>query len=239
MTDGQGSPSRLPLLDVMRGLALLLMASYHLAWDLVYFGLADIPLFSAPAWIFYPRFIAALFLFIVGIGLALWWRAGANRARYLRRLGLVSACAGIITLATWAAFPAQYVFFGILHCIALSSLAALPFLRGSPRTAVAGGLLCLAAPWLFAAPIFDAPALLWLGLATLRPSTVDYVPLFPWVGWVLLGTAAGRWNLVPTGGLPRFLIPPAWLGRHSLAVYMLHQPLLFGLVYLIALVSAP
>jgi uncharacterized membrane protein len=230
---------RFAALDVGRGMALILMAIYHAAWDLAYFRFVDLPLFSDPGWIFFPRFIAASFLLIVGAGLALWWRAGANRRRFLRRLAILAVCAGAISIGTRIAFGPQYVFFGILHCIAVGSLLALPFLRLPKAAAFLGAGLFMAGPFLFSGPVFNSPEWLWLGLMTYRPSSVDFVPLFPWFGWILLGLGLVRWGLEP-GRSPRSWADwrpgggwagLAWLGRHSLAFYLIHQPVLFGIAY--------
>lgn len=240
-----GHPIRLVVLDGARGVALILMAVYHGAWDLTYFRFADLPLFSDPGWIFFPRFIAGSFLFIVGAGLALWWRNGGNWRRYARRLAILVACAVAITAGTRMVFPQQYVFFGILHCIAASSLLALPFLRLPKMVAFGAAAFFMAGPIVFAAAPFNQPGLLWLGLMTFRPSTVDFVPIFPWLGWVLLGLGLARWvleeNRLPpawTDWQPAAAGPMAlfWLGRHSLAFYLIHQPVLFGATYLAALV---
>lgn len=232
MTEQPMPSTRLAVLDAARGFAVILMAVYHATWDAVYFRLTDIALFTDPFWIAFPRFIAGLFLGIAGFSLVLWWRAGADRPRFARRLAMVGASAAAITGATWLAFPQQYVFFGILHCLTLGSLLALPFFR-LPLLAVLGAaVLFVAGPSFLSAPPFDAPWLRWLGLVTLRPSTVDYVPVFPWFGVLLGGLFLGRLVLdrgwMPEVGAPRFL---RWMGRHSLAIYLLHQPILFGLAW--------
>jgi uncharacterized membrane protein len=105
-----------------------------------------------------------------------------------------------------------------------------------PFAALALGIAIIVAGVTLAHPAFDNRALGWLGFMTVKPRTEDYVPLFPWAGVVLIGIAAGhamvRSNfafLRPLAGAPRwFLI----FGRHSLVVYMVHQPLLLGLLWL-------
>lgn len=236
MTEQHLPPTRLAVLDAARGFAIVLMAVYHATWDAVHFRLASVPLFTDPAWIAFPRFIAGLFLFIAGFSLVLWHRGGANRRRFARRLGMVAAAAAAITAATWIAFPQQYVFFGILHCMALASLLALPFLRQPKAAALPAAAFCLAAPWFLASPPFDAPWLRWLGLVTVRPSTVDYVPVFPWLGVVLGGLLVGR-VVLERGWAPETRAPSilCWMGRHSLALYLLHQPAFFGIAWGVAL----
>ena len=157
---------------------------------------------------------------------------------FLRRLAMIVAAAGAITLMSWYADPDSTIWFGILHCIALSSVLGLAFLRMPVALLLAAALAGVAAPLLFASPVFNAPAWLWLGLASeVRPSN-DYVPLLPWFAAVLVGIATGRlalrwrprerWAQWRAGRLP--LRALAFFGRHSLGVYLLHQPVLMGLV---------
>jgi uncharacterized membrane protein len=128
-------------------------------------------------------------------------------------------------------FPQSFIWFGVLHAIAVSLIVARP-LVDRPRTAAAVGIGVIVAGVVFSSPLFDNRALGWLGFMTQKPRTEDYVPLFPWAGVLLLGITAGhalvnnRFALLePLGRAPRVL---RFLGRHSLAVYLLHQPLLIG-----------
>ena len=127
------------------------------------------------------------------------------------------------------------MFFGILHCITLSSVLALPFLRAPVIVAIGAAAACLAAPLLLTSPAFNAPALAFLGLGTAIPVTNDYVPLFPWFGFVLAGIALMRILGLPVARDPaRIAAYPApmralaFAGRHSLIIYLVHQPLIFG-----------
>ena len=248
-------PGRLPWLDAVRGVAFTAMAIYHFAWDLGYFGYIAVDVTVDLGWRIFARSIAGTFLALVGVSLVLAARNGLNRARFVRRLGVVAASAAGVTVVTWLIFPEMFVFFGILHSIALSSVLGLAFV-GAPVPAIAAAAgFSFVAPWLLSAPFFDAPALLWLGLFTERPRSVDYVPIFPWFGVVLTGMVAARLapalarHIRPSRGLSgpgrlvrlraRLLGALAWAGRNSLALYLIHQPLLFGLVYLAAQVAPP
>ena len=118
----------------------------------------------------------------------------------------VGGAALAVTVATYFAFPESYIFFGILHCIAVSSVLALPFLRLHPALTLAAAVFCLVAPRIFTNPALDAPWLDWLGLGASDPVTNDYVPIFPWFGLALIGVAAGRLMLPrrETMGLARW-----------------------------------
>jgi len=243
MTDAALRP-RLPGIDVARGAAVAAMIVYHFAWDLRFFGLIETDIVAHPFWMAFARSIAGSFLLLSGIGLALMARGGLDSAAFLRRLGLVGGAALLVTAATWLAIPQAFIFFGILHCIALSSLLALPFLRLPPAVTLAAALAIFALPFVFRHTAFDAPLLLWTGLGLKAPMTNDYVPVFPWSGLALAGVALGRLIAQhPPAFLARAPSGAASLaakaGRWSLAVYLLHQPVLLSVVWLAALGLAP
>jgi uncharacterized membrane protein len=236
--------ARLPLLDAARGAAVAAMVVYHFCWDLRYFGYIVADVEGGLGWEIFARAIASTFLLIVGVSLVLSTRNGLDRTRFLRRLGVIGAAAATITLVTWFVFGDTFIFFGILHHIAVASVFGLIFLRLPIPIVVAAAVLCFLAPPFLAGPAFDHPALVWLGLSSTVPRSNDFVPLFPWFGVVLAGIAAARLWLrhAPKGFvLPRFAVPWSilWAGRHSLAIYLLHQPILFGVLYLAAEIFPP
>ena len=239
--------ARLPLIDAARGLAIAAMVVYHFSWDLRYFGYITANVTEDFGWRLFARLIAGSFLFIVGVSLVLASRSGFNRARYLRRLAVIAAAAAAITLATYFVFPDSFVFFGILHHIAAASVLGLAFVNAPILLVAAAAVASFMAPPLLSGPAFDSPALLWLGLASHLPRTNDFVPIFPWFGVVLAGISAARLvqRLRPQGlsqasvlarRVPRQLV---FAGRHSLVIYLLHQPFLFGLVFLAAQLAPP
>jgi len=247
--------ARLPLLDEARGLAVLAMIIYHFCWDLRYFGYIASDVEDAFGWKVFAHSTAGAFLLIVGISLVLSTRRGFNAGKFLRRLGVLIAAALAITLVTYFLFPDSYIFFGVLHHIALASVLGLLFLRLPIPVVIGGSIACFFAPQLFAGPTFDSSWLLWLGLETEFPRTNDFVPLLPWFGVVLAGIAAARLWPILAPHAPKFLravrkesrraIPSGaesrlvWLGRHSLLIYLLHQPVLFGVVYLASQIYPP
>ncbi len=225
-----------------RGAALAAMAVYHFSWDLSFYGLADIPVASGTGWIVFARMIAGSFLALVGVSLVLAARGGIAWPGYGRRLAQIVAAAAAITVATWFAFPETYIFFGILHAVALFSVLALAFLRLPPVLTLAAAALAFAAPSLVSDPLFDQSWLLWTGLGTYFPPSNDYVPLFPWFGTTLTGLAlarlaegAGFWDRLagwrPDTALARLA---SFAGRHSLLVYLAHQPVLLVLLGAVA-----
>lgn len=243
---GGGRTGRLDALDVARGVALVAMATYHCVWDLGFLQLTPENLALTSGGRVAARTIAGSFLFMVGISLVLAHEPGIRWRAFLRRLGFVAGAAAAITVATFYAFPDSFIFFGILHHIALASVLALPFLHSPMPFLLGAVILSLAAPVMVGGPAFDAPLLAFLGLGTSTPATNDFVPVFPWFGLVLAGAAAGRvllprwrdvWARWRTGGRPSRAL--AWAGRHSLLVYLVHQPLLLAILYPVALAVGP
>jgi uncharacterized membrane protein len=236
-------------LDAARGLAVMAMIVFHLIWDLSHFGYAPATLpWSAPVRIF-GHSIAFAFLFIAGVALVLAHRARMRWPAFWRRFAIIVAAAALVSAGTYVAFPKAFVFFGILHCIAVASLIAVPFLFAPWPVALAGGAFFLAGGEFLASPVFNADWLQWIGLSTSEPMTQDWRPLFPWAGALLLGVAAAKLPLPVYGesagvrGDP----PPAsgartwlpFLGRHSLLIYLAHQPALFALLLGIAFLAPP
>ena len=224
-------PVRVVAVDALRGLAIVAMIAYHFSFDLRLFGLVRFDFENGPGWLAARAAIVSSFLALSGVSLALARNAGVPASRRWRRIGEIAACALVVSVASYVAFPQRYIWFGILHAIALASVIAWPFAR-HPRAALAVGIAIVAAGLAWSHPAFDTRALGWIGFATVKPATEDYVPLFPWLGVMLIGIGIGdallRRSFAPLAflsGAPRVL---RWLGRHSLAVYMVHQPILIG-----------
>lgn len=234
------APGRRAWVDVARGVAVLGMVVYHTAWDLSELALIRTAVSASPAWSGLARTVAASFLFLVGVGLVLAHGDGLNRRAFVGRLAIVAVAAVAITAATLAVVPDAFIFFGILHNIAVSSLVALPFVRAPALLPALAAAAVFAAPLWFSSPVFDAAPLLWVGLGTVVPDTNDYVPLLPWSGFVLAGIAAAR--LLPVPAWPArgpVLAGLAAIGRRSLVIYLLHQPLIFGSLWLYGEVVGP
>jgi uncharacterized membrane protein len=237
---------RIPTVDIARGVALVAMAIYHFTWDMEFFGYADAGLTAVGGWRLFARGIASSFLFLVGVGLYLGHARGIRWPGFLRRLAMVAGAAIAISIATYIAIPGGFIFFGILHQIALASLLGLLFLRLPTIVTLLAAVAVIVAPFYLRSAIFDHPAWWWVGLSTINPRSNDYVPLFPWFGAVLLGIAAAKAG--EAAGLFRWLagiIPGRWArpldyaGRHSLAFYLIHQPVLIGCVWLVSQVVPP
>lgn len=247
MTAQQAKPSsRIGWIDVARGIALVAMAVYHFAWDLEFFGYATPGMTAVGGWKLFARSIASSFLLLVGVSLYLAHIGGIRWPSYWRRLAMVAAAAAAITLATWFATPGNYIFFGILHQIAFATVAGLLFLRLPPLLTLAIGAAIVVVGNFWSTPLFNHPALAWIGLAEARPRSSDFVPVFPWFGVVLTGMAlaafAARFGLferLRNAAPGAWSNPLAFIGRHSLAFYLIHQPALISIVWLASQVIGP
>jgi uncharacterized membrane protein len=230
---------RIVAVDLARSAGLLGMAVFHFTWDLELFGYIAPGTTLEGGWAVFARLVAASFLFLAGVSLVLGHGQGIRWPGFLRRLAMVGAAALAITVATFLAMPEAFIFFGILHSIAVASLLGLLFLRAPAWLTLAAAAAVWVLPDLFRSPAFDPRWLAWTGLAETPPASFDLVPVFPWFAACLLGIAAARaaeaaglWDRLRGGDPGPLLRWAAWPGRHSLAVYLLHQPVLIGLLWL-------
>lgn len=227
--------ARFDRLDALRAVAILWMAAFHFCFDLNYFKFIQQDFYRDPFWTVQRSMIVSLFLFCAGFGQAVAWEQGQSWQRFWRRWAQVAGCALLVTAGSYLMFPRSYISFGVLHGIALMLII-------TRLTAGAGvwlwpmGLVAIALPHLVQSSFFDTRLTNWVGLITRKPVTEDYAPLLPWIGVMWWGLAAGQWVLKNrrewvTGVLPATLAPLATLGRWSLSFYMLHQPVLIGLLF--------
>jgi uncharacterized membrane protein len=241
MTDERRPQSlgRIAAFDAARGAALIGMFGYHLSWDLAYFGLVSPTFPTNPAMRLYSHAVAATFLALAGVSLVLAHREGFRRRAFRNRLAMICGAALLVTAASYFLSPANTIYFGILHCIAVASLLAAPMLQAPLGFVFAVSAFVLAAPFIIANAAFNPAPVVWLGLGTILPDTLDWRPLLPWSAFVFLGLALTRlawrplaasrfWRWRPKS---RFGATVDWMGRHSLAIYLVHQPILFALLY--------
>ncbi|ULR45928.1 heparan-alpha-glucosaminide N-acetyltransferase [Rhizobium sp. K102] len=250
--DAAARPPRIGLLDTARGIALIAMASYHFSWDMEFMGYLA-PGTAETGWLkVYARAIATTFLFIVGVSLVLSSTPTIRWPSFWKRLGMIAAAAAAISIVTRIAMPDGWIYFGILHCIAALTLIGIVFIR-LPLAVTLVVTLALLAAWIidnFATPgllrssFFDPRYLAWIGLAEMPQRSNDYVPLFPWATPFFAGLSIA--SIAIRTGLPHRLAAlgtgswwPARLGRHSLAFYLIHQPVLIAIAYGLSLLVPP
>jgi uncharacterized membrane protein len=233
--------SRYPEIDMARGIAILMMVLFHTLFDLNYFRILTIQVYAG-FWRYFTFATASLFLLIVGISLTISKsRAVSGSPGHQLTLKFVSRGAGIfllgllVTAVTWLYIREGFIVFGILHLIGISILISPLFFRFKKYNLVLG-LLFIGIGSVLAN--VDGPVwLLPVGIHPAAFSSVDYEPLFPWFGIVLFGMGLGEY-LYPEGKrgfahprIPVFFEQPfAFLGRHSLIIYLVHQPLIILLL---------
>ena len=229
---------RLPVIDIARGVAIVAMVFYHLCWDLAFYRFIPVDVGFDPGWVAFARTILFAFMFLVGVGLVLGHGDGVRWRSFWRRWLFVLGGAALITIGTWFAFPDSFVYFGVLHAIALTSVLALPFLFTPLWLTGAIAALVIGLHFGFTDPLYNQKVFSWIGFWVVPPPTNDLVPLFPWFGVVLLGVLTMRlvrgsavelWMaaIQPSHGAARVL---GWMGRWSLVIYLVHQPLLLAVI---------
>lgn len=246
--------SRFWEVDLTRGLAVVMMVLFHLVYDLSYFGVYGLDIYSG-FWFYFARTTASIFILLAGVSLSL----SASRARlqgqdqklYLKfvRRGMEIFSLGLgITAVTYLLIGNGFIIFGILHLIGLSIILAYPFLNLKALNMMIGAAIIVVGLYLQGLE-FDFPWLLWLGLAPRGFYTLDYFPLFPWFGVILIGIFLG--NVLYEGYTRRYTgrmylpdlsgsalaKPFVFLGQNSLVVYLVHQPVLIAILYLLGKVS--
>lgn len=233
--------NRLIPLDLARTLALVCMVIFHFTFDLALFGFIDPGTMSQPFWYYFARMIAGSFLFLSGVSLWLAHGQGIRWPAFWLRFAKVAAAAALVTTASLWLVPGGPIWFGILHAIAAASLLGLVALRLPWPVTLALAAVILAAAWGPRFPALDPLWLVWTGLAETRPRMGDYVPLIPWAAPALAGIAVAKalrldtWRGTPPSPLLHRLTFP---GRHSLIIYLIHQPILIGLFTLYIWASA-
>ena len=233
---------RFDRVDALRGVAVLWMTLYHFAFDLNHFGHWRQDFYTNPVWTWQRTAIVSLFLFCAGLGQAIAVHQGQGWPRFWRRWAQVAGCALLVSAASYAMFPKSFIYFGVLHGLAVMLLIG-RLTAGWGRWLWLAGAVAITSTWLAARllagsaaePWFNTPPLNVLGWITRKPITEDYVPLLPWLGVLWWGMACGQWLLRRqpgwmAGPLPSGSAALAWLGRWSLTWYMLHQPVLMGLL---------
>ncbi len=231
---------RLDAIDALRGVAIVWMTVFHFCFDLNHFGWLKEDFYRDPFWTGQRTAIVSLFLFCAGLGQAVAVVQGQSWARFWKRWAQVAGCALLVTAGSYFMYPKSFIYFGVLHGIAVM-LIVVRLTAGWGAWLWLLGALAIAAKFIawhlhgagLLPDVLNTPALNWLGLIGRKPVTEDYVPLIPWLGVMWWGMAAGQWLLARRPAwvavaLPAGAAPLTWLGRWSLSWYMLHQPVMMG-----------
>lgn len=238
---------RLQKVDLFRGLALIGMVIYHFSWDLSYFSYIAPQVAAEGSLRVLARIVAFCFLFISGFSLYLAQGKQLRFLPYFRRLSIIILAALIVSIVTYFIMPQGFIYFGILHEIAVATVIGLLFLHTPLLLNFLAIFIFVLLPFILKSDFFNAPYLLWIGFSSYPRPSFDYVPVFPWFGSALLGLTTAR--ICDKFHLFIYLqngIRPQWLnkylqliGRHSLIFYLVHQPILLALLYSISAVFPP
>lgn len=213
-------------LDSLRGLAVVWMIIFHTCYDMKMLGMIQWD-FSQGFWFAFPRVIAFTFLFCVGASLNYTHRPQINWNHLKKRSIKLSLAAAIISLTTYIAFPQQWIFFGTLHCIFLGSILG--------TLVVNHRKLCFALLILILSLQYGLNYdIKWVASIIQKPS-MDFIPIYPWFWAILMGILVGP-RLSKNRHLSKIQAPPLlnFLGNHSLKIYLLHQPIIFGTLWVIS-----
>jgi uncharacterized membrane protein len=243
--------SRFWELDVLRAAAIIMMILFHILFDLEYFGDRDFGLDTLP-WIIYARLGASIFIVLVGISFTLsFTRAEVGgkpekdiQLKQIKRGAMIFFLGMIITFTTWYLLDEFVIVFGILHLIGISIILSLLFVKYRELN-IALGIIFIILGAILIEPNFEFFGLVWLGFRPITYNYVDYFPILPWFGVVLIGIAAGHLlypkyeRIFKTPDISENIVIKslASIGRHSLLIYLVHQPVIITVLYAIGLVS--
>ncbi len=229
-------------IDILRTIAIAGMVVYHTLYDLVTMYGLELDLFTGE-WKLFARVTASLFLLLVGVSFAISWDKTKKSLpltlayhKYLRRGLLILAGGILISTVTYAVDPVTYVRFGILHLIGISILL-LPFFARLKEGNAFIGIAIISLWTTVLQTTASGPLLLPLGVMPAGFESVDYFPMIPWFGVILLGFSSGYFLYVRRAHAP-VSVPPVlqwltWPGRNSLIIYLIHQPIILGILYLL------
>lgn len=235
------SDSRFREIDATRGIAILMMILFHTVFDLNFFMILPVNI-STGFWRWFAMATASLFLLVVGISLVVSHARSAAKLsgfaltkKFLFRGAGIFSLGLLVTLATWLYLHEGFILFGILHLIGVSVMLSPLFFRFGKYN-ILFGLLFISGGFFIGT--LQGPAwLLPLGIYPASFTSVDYTPLIPWFGAVLVGLGVGEF--LYSGGVRQFTVPHlpdrivqplSLLGRHSLIIYLVHQPVIILLL---------
>jgi uncharacterized membrane protein len=225
-------------IDVVRGLAIIGVVLYHFIWDLRFLQFMGPNPTLDVVWLWFARVLQVTFFALTGISLVLAHASGFHWPAFWKRFGIIGGAALLVTVGTYFAFGESFVYFGMLHALAILSVMALPFVRAPIWLVIVAAIVSIWVPFIYQNEIFNSRILSWIGFWTIPPYTQDLQSIFPGLGYVLAGVAAMRlvyalnWSdflarLTSSGWLVRFLVRA---GRWSLVIYLVHQPIMLSVL---------
>lgn len=227
-------------IDLLRTLAIVTMILFHALYVPNYLGIAHTRAIMPPGfWQWVPRMAPGTFIFLAGVSLTISHARSKRMSGFLLRGLKIFAWGMAITVITWLISRTEYVQFGILHFFGVAFMLGPFFLRFRFINLILG-IALLAIGIYLRGTSFDFPWLFWLGLRPHGYRAMEYAPLLPWFGILLLGMFFGK-TLYPQGNrrfnIPEFSNPavPALTlpGRHPLVIYIAHWPIILGALFVL------
>lgn len=211
-------------IDAWRGMAIVGMIIYHFLVDIELLFDVPIGVFKMPV-VLLARGVATLFIFLAGVSATIKFKKNKDKGTkniifsFTKKAGVILFWAGMITAVTYFMFPKDYIFFGILHFMAVSTILIIPLLYWkNSYLLIALGLTIIGLN------------LVMQKIIVLNFSSLDYFPLIPWFGVVIFGIVAGRVIVFDKSNKRNLL---TIIGQKSLMIYLLHQPILWGGLWMI------
>lgn len=213
---------RFHLIDLTRGIAVILMIIFHFTYDLDIFGFVNVEFFRPGFWYYLPRLIVTLFMFSVGVSICMAHPGKIHPRPYLMRLVKIGVAAIIISISTYFMFPKNWIYFGTLHCIFFATILITP-LRNRPWISLLLAIIILGLEQTkYAIPFPE-----------MQHASLDYIAIFPWVALSLLGITFFHLGWHKLDYPQYYLIKKIqFLGKHSFLIYVTHQIVLYSIVYI-------
>ena len=234
---------RIFLLDISRGICVVAMIVYHFYWDLGYFGYIDPGVVTQGLGLFFAQLIGLSFITIAGISSRLLSLSDRYKSKFLKRIFRLISISIAITVLTFILDKNSFIFFGILHFLSVCTITSFILIKIKSNFHLL--LIFLGAGLISISGItFNIPFIFsWIGFNKEVPLTNDFYPIIPWITFYFFGfwlggviykiTSKKSENLSNTdaqiGPVLKFI---EYLGRRSLLIYILHQPLLFSLFFI-------
>ena len=229
---------RLQGLDIFRGYAIVLMVAFHLSFDLNNFHYLSLDLKHGDFWKYFRYVIVSMFVFTAGISLYLSNKEKISWNKVVKRVFILTVASTLVSIGSYSQFPNTWIYFGILHFFLFSSIAGLLFIRHKYFALLSGVVILLGfnfsflnMHWLF--------NLLYIPLHLPVAYTEDLANIIPWFGVFLLGISFASFDLEiklfdrevfqRKTVINRFF---SYLGKHSLVIYLIHQPILFAIFFI-------
>jgi uncharacterized membrane protein len=240
---------RLWEIDLIRGIAIILMVVFHFLYDLNHFSITRLNLYNG-VFSYISSITASIFVFIAGISLTISYNRSKLKQeiskikiRFVKRGIKLLFLGFVITILSWLYIPERFVIFGILHCIGISIILSIPFIKKTYSNILFGSILIISGI-ILRTMTFDFNWLIPFGFLPPKYFYIDYFPILPWFGLVLIGISFG--NLFYPNANRRFHLKDrsngyfsekiCFIGRHSLHIYFIHQPILVSLIFIFLLI---